>query len=64
MTAKDQNGQIVTASIRKEENGNWSARVWFGTRPATEIRRYEYDSRTHAHRADISDEIGKNGRVA
>jgi hypothetical protein len=63
MTIRDQNGSIVTASITREEDGTWGATVWFGSRPATEIRRYYYATREYARHADISDDIGKNGRV-
>lgn len=58
----DQNGESVTQSIRKETAG-WGVNVWFGTKPATTIRRYYYRTRAQARQADISDEIGERGRI-
>lgn len=59
---RDQNGRTVAASIKRTTKG-WERKVWFGTNPATNVRTYVYDSRDNARRGDISDDIGKNGRI-
>lgn len=62
----DQDGNSLTKSVRRERNG-WGANVWFGGGLggcATNIRRYIYATRKAASSADISDEIGKSGRIA
>ena len=66
MTTRDQNGKLLTKSVKRESNG-WGANVWFGGGLggiATNIRRYIYSTRQQASAADISDEIGKRGRIA
>ena len=64
---RDQNGNIVTKSVRKEEKG-WGANVWFGGAPgcgcATNLTRYFYDTKSAAMEGDISNDIGACGRVA
>jgi len=64
MTTRDQNGNIVTKSVRKEKNG-WSATVWFGGAmgPATNVRRYLYSTKRQAYNSDVSDTIGVNGKI-
>ncbi len=60
----DENGTQVTRSIREEQDGTWGRNVWFGSHYVTTVRRYFYASRQAAAAGDISDDIGKNGRVA
>jgi len=65
MTTRDANGKLLTKSVKRESNG-WGSTVWFGGGLgccATNIRRYIYSTRRHAYTADISHDIGKNGRV-
>ena len=63
MATSDQNGNPVTKSVKREDDGTWSANVWFGSYPATNIRRYKYETRAQARDADISDEPGKRGMI-
>lgn len=61
--ARNQNGALLRRNVRQDKNGTWSANVWFGCDPATEIRRYYgYHSREAAREADIS-EIPEGGRI-
>jgi len=62
----DSNGRRVFRDIRREEGeeGNvWGVNVWFGCGWVTNVRRYYYATRAAARKADISDEVGKNGRI-
>ena len=64
--ASDQNGRIVRHNVRREAGG-WAATVWAGGGAgsiAHSIRRYVYDTRTAARTADITDAIGRRGRIA
>ena len=65
MTVRDSNGKKLTKSVKKEEQG-WGATVWFGGANGlgTNVRRYYYETKTQAQNGDISDEIGKRGRLA
>lgn len=54
----------ATKSIAKTSRG-WEATVWFGHPDnATNVMRYVYKTRAQARDADISDSIGKHGRIA
>lgn len=57
------NGQKHSTAVRKESDGTWSRNVWFGAKYPTTVRRYYYSTRRAATVADISDEIGKRGRI-
>lgn len=63
---RDQNGERLTASVAREPDGTWGRTVWFGgvNGLGTNVRRYFYSTRATAMRGDISDEIGRDGRVA
>ena len=53
---RDQNGNIVTASIRQESDGTWSRNVWWGSGYVTNVsRRYGYPTRAAARAGDISE---------
>lgn len=55
----------TTKRVRKTIASTWSVTVWFGHRDnPTNVMRYEYATRKQARAGDISDGIGKNGRVA
>ena len=58
----DSNGRSVFRDIRREGNV-WGVNVWWGSEWVTTVRRYHYATRAAARKADIGDEIGKNGRV-
>lgn len=63
----NQNGERISRDIRKEQIDGiwvWGRNVWFGSGCVTNIRRYYYRTRMHAVQGDISDDIGKAGRVA
>ena len=70
----NQNGERISRDIRKETitrdrvgaepETAWGRNVWFGSGCVTNIRRYYYRTRMHAVQGDISDDIGKGGRVA
>lgn len=63
----DQNGQRVDRRVWwNPDKRAWGADVYWGggLGPATTVRRYYYVSRDAARRADLSDDIGKRGRVA
>ena len=62
---RDQNGNIVTVSPKLESDGTWSATVWWGSHPATNVsRRFGYLTREAARQADISETPGQtNSRV-
>ena len=54
---RDQNGNRVSKNVKKEQNGTWSANVWFGANPATNLSRYGgYKTRKAAYNSDIGDE--------
>jgi hypothetical protein len=62
----DSNGRRVFRDIRREEGEEgdvWGVNVWFGCGCVTNVRRYYYATRAAARKADISDEVGKNGRI-
>ena len=63
MRAKDQNGNALRANVRKAKDGAWGSNVWFGSNPATTLRRYFYETRDQARGADIGDEPGKRGCI-
>ena len=58
----DGNGKRVFKDLRREGDV-WGVNVWFGRGCVTNVRRYYYATRAAAQNADISDEIGKNGRI-
>ena len=60
---RDQNGNPVHQDIRREVDG-WHVTVWFGSYPATNIRRYVYETRAQARKADISHTPGRFGCIA
>ena len=61
----DQNGNRVTSSVQREQDGTWRATVWFGSGFVTDVRSYVYRTRAQARKADISDCPGdSSGRVA
>ncbi len=67
MMSRDQNGNMVTRSVRREDDG-WTVTVWFGGHPAphsvaTNVRRYVYRTREQARDGDIGDPIGVRGRI-
>lgn len=64
MINRDSNFKPVYQDVRLEALGRWGANVWLGHGMVTDVRRYYYTSRKNARQADISDEIGQNGRVA
>jgi hypothetical protein len=62
---RDQNGNRVTKSIRRESDGTWSANVWWGGANgfATNVqRRHGYKSRAAARNADISESAEQTNR--
>lgn len=53
---RDQNGNILSKSVRRDADGTWSANVWFGSPVATNVRRYYgYKTRKAAQESCISD---------
>jgi hypothetical protein len=68
--AKDQNGNIVTARIRRvrHEDGQegWAATCWSGGfyGPALDIRRHVYPTRRDAENADVSDDYNNSPMLA
>ena len=65
MKVTDNNGKTLSKNVKKEEQG-WGVTVWFGglNGLGTNVRRYYYETRSQAQNGDISDDIGKRGRVA
>lgn len=69
MKIVDQNGNRLSHNVLAiRKNGKivcWRATVWFGGGYgcATDVNEYYYDTRCAARNADISDEIGKSGRI-
>jgi hypothetical protein len=60
---KDQNGNPVHKSVRREADGTWSAMVWFGSGVVTNVqRRFGYVSRAAARDADISESAEQTNR--
>jgi len=57
--------QYIAKDIRREDRG-WGVTVVFGARDnhPTDARRYYYRTRQTARLADISDDIGTDGRSA
>lgn len=63
MTNYDQNGNRVTASIRRDEDGTWSRNVWWGSGVVTNVRRqYGYRTRKAATEGDISESAAETNR--
>lgn len=63
MKAYDKNENQLHANIRQDNDGTWSRNVWFGTTPATEVRRYYgYATQADAEDGDIS-EVPHGGRI-
>lgn len=60
---KDQNGRPLHRDICREADG-WLITVWFGRNPATDVRRYVYETRAQARQADISHVPGRHGCIA
>ncbi len=58
----DTNGNRINLDIRREQDG-WGRNVWWGSGCVTNVRRYVYATRRQARRGDISDDIGRNGRI-
>jgi hypothetical protein len=67
-SVRDPNGQIVRREIRRDgPDGSWGVNVWFGGALngfTTTVRRYYYRTQEQARNGDISDDIGRHGRVA
>jgi len=64
-TKMDSNGKKIGKNVKRENDG-WGANVWSGgalSTVVTTVRRYYYQTRAAALAADISDEIGKSGRI-
>ena len=61
---QDQNRNPLHRCIHREA-GAWGVTVWFGggNGLATNVRRYFYKTRKQARDGDISDTVGKRGRV-
>lgn len=57
--ARDQNGNTITRRVRKVRGADgqegFAATCWFGTYPATNIRRSIYRTKAGAQRADGRD---------
>ncbi len=52
----DQNGNKVTASVRREPDGTWARNVWWGSGVVTNVeRRYGYPTKAAALAGDISE---------
>jgi len=66
----DQNGRTLRRDVRRETlpggHEAWGVNVWSGGAGglATTVRRYYYASREKARAGDISDDVGKRGRVS
>ena len=62
---RNSNGAILVRDVRRENDG-WGVNVWFGgvNGLGTNERRYVYETRQAARSGDISDEIGRHGRIA
>jgi len=60
---KDSNGKTVSKDVRREGD-YWGANVWQGAANVCTVRRYYYATRNQARMADISDVIGKRGKVS
>ena len=61
---RDQNGNRVTKSIRREDDGTWSRVVWWGNGIVTNVeRRYGYASRRAAEQGDISESAAETNRA-
>lgn len=65
MRVRDQNGRVLTPSVRRGPDGLWGATVWWGgiNGLGTTVRRYHYATRRQARQADISHAVGSQGRV-
>ncbi|MCY4653245.1 MAG: hypothetical protein OXC95_08785 [Dehalococcoidia bacterium] len=63
-TVRDSNGKVLRRNVRPEGEG-WGVTVWMGgiNGLGTDEMRFIYQSRDAARRGDISDEIGKRGRI-
>lgn len=61
----DVNGRPVYMDIQPEKDGTWSRNVWSGgvNGLVTDVRRYRYITRKEARNGNISDVVGRNGRV-
>jgi len=56
--AIDQNGRPLYQAVRREPDGTWSAMVWWGLHPPTNVhRRYGYLTRAAARASDISESV-------
>lgn len=60
---KNCNEQKFLKDVRKNRDGTWSVNVCFGKHYITDVRRYTYRTRRQARQANISDTIGKDGRI-
>ena len=59
---KDQNGSSIYPNVRRERGG-WGVTVTMGWPFASIVRRYIYETRAQARRADIADAPGRRGRI-
>jgi len=70
MRITDQNGRALRRDVRRETlpggRTAWGATVSFGGAGgmATNVRRYHYATLEQASAADISDDVGRRGRVS
>jgi len=62
---RDSNGQPLAKRVRQSANGRWGRTVWFGglNGLGTNVRRYYYRTHRAALAGDISDAIGRRGRI-
>lgn len=63
MVGRDSNGDKVRTSVVRCDDGTWSAMVYWGCHNVTDVREQRYDTREAARAADLSDGIGRNGRL-
>ena len=61
--AYDANFEDLEPAVEQESDGSWGVTVWFGSTPATCVRRYYYRTRKEAEAGDIGDDIGQRGRI-
>ncbi len=60
----DSNGKTITHDLQRAPDGIWWRTTWWGVHYVTTVRRYGYRSRRAARAGDISDAIGRRGRIA
>lgn len=66
--ARDQNGNPLRRDVRmvRSPDGRvgYAATCWFGSSPATDIRRHVYATRADALDADVSDDYSNSSMIA